>query len=75
MASPGTILMDLVPKDETLWAEVWVTNQDIGFVRAGQPVKLAAFLFQKYGLIDASVAQVSADAADRHPGERDAANR
>jgi len=70
VASPGTILMTLVPKDEVLRAEVWVTNRDIGFVQAEQPVrlKLAAFQFQKYGLIDGRVAQVSADAADRHPG-------
>ena len=70
VASPGTILMTLVPKDEVLRAEVWVTNQDIGFVQAEQPVrlKLAAFQFQEHGLIDGSVAQVSADAADRLAG-------
>ena len=26
--------------EETLRAEVWVSNEDIGFVREGQPVKL-----------------------------------
>jgi HlyD family secretion protein len=43
-----------------------VTNQDIGFVRQGQPVKLklAAFPFQKYGMVEGSVEHVSADAAD-----------
>ena len=45
VVQPGTILLTLVPKDEILRAEVWVTNEDIGFVREGQPVKLkfAAF--------------------------------
>ncbi|MBS0337643.1 MAG: HlyD family type I secretion periplasmic adaptor subunit, partial [Proteobacteria bacterium] len=66
VVSPGTILMTLVPQGETLRAEVWVSNQDIGFVQVGQPakVKLAAFPFQKYGMVDARVAQVSADATE-----------
>src|SRR6185503_9276319 len=37
VTSPGTILMTLVPKDEILRAEVWVKNDDIGFVREHQP--------------------------------------
>ena len=39
---------------------------DTGFVHAGQPVKLklAAYPFQKYGMIDGTVLQVSADAND-----------
>ncbi len=66
VVSPGTILMTLVPRGETLRAEVWVSNQDIGFVRPGQPVKvkLAAFPFQKYGMVDATVAQVSGDSTE-----------
>ncbi len=66
VVSPGTILMTLVPQGETLRAEVWVSNQDIGFVKAGQrvKVKLAAFPFQRYGMLDARVAQVSGDATE-----------
>ena len=66
VVSPGTILMTLVPQGETLRAEVWVSNQDIGFVRVGQPakVKLAAYPFQKYGMVDARIAQVSGDATE-----------
>jgi hemolysin D len=66
VVQPGTVLLTLVPKSEVLRAEVWVANDDIGFLRAGQPVKLkfAAFPFQKYGMIDATVEHVSADAAD-----------
>lgn len=64
VVSPGTVLMTLVPNDEELQAEVWVKNEDAGFVRPNQPVKLklAAFPFQKYGMIDGGVLQVSADA-------------
>ena len=63
---PGTVLLTLVPRDDILRAEVWVSNQDIGFVRQGQPVKvkLAAFPFQKYGMVEGTVEHVSADAAD-----------
>ena len=65
--SPGTILMTLVPKDEKLRAEVWVKNDDIGFVHKALPVtlKLATFTFQKYGMIRGEVAHVSADSADQ----------
>lgn len=70
VTSPGTILMTLVPKDEILRAEVWVRNDDIGFVREGQPakLKLAAFTYQKYGMLDGTVAHVSADAAEPTAG-------
>lgn len=63
---PGTILMTLVPRTEELLAEVWVSNQDVGFVRPGQPVKLklAAFQFTKYGMVEGTVRQVSADATE-----------
>jgi hemolysin D len=66
VVSQGSILMTLVPVSENLLAEVWVRNDDIGFVATGQPVrvKLAAFPFQKYGMLDGRIAQVSADAAE-----------
>jgi HlyD family secretion protein len=46
VAAPGTILMTLVPHGDTLIAEVWVGNQDVGFVRPGQEVKLKLAAFQ-----------------------------
>lgn len=66
VAAPGTILMTLVPEGDKLIAEVWLSNQDIGFVRAGQEakLKLAAFQFQKYGLIQGTVAHVNVDATE-----------
>ncbi|MDK9725214.1 MAG: HlyD family type I secretion periplasmic adaptor subunit [Sterolibacteriaceae bacterium MAG5] len=70
VVQPGTVLLTLVPKDEILRAEVWVSNEDIGFVREGQSVKvkLAAFPFQKYGMVEGTVEHVSADAADGNTG-------
>ena len=65
--SPGTVLMTLVPEGEALVAEVWLANQDAGFVSGGQSakLKLASFPFQKYGMLDARVARVSADSTER----------
>lgn len=65
--SPGTVLMTLVPDGEALVAEVWLANQDAGFVAGGQSakLKLASFPFQRYGMLDATVARVSADASER----------
>jgi len=63
--------MTLVPHDEPLVAEVWVDNIDAGFVQAEQKarVKLAAYPFQKYGMLDGVVKQVSADAQEKpEPG-------
>ncbi|MBS4099092.1 MAG: HlyD family type I secretion periplasmic adaptor subunit [Sulfuricella sp.] len=67
VVSPGAVLMTLVPSDEALQAEVWVSNEDIGFVREGQPVKLklSAFPFQKYGMTDGVVGHVGADSSDK----------
>jgi len=75
VTSPGTILMTLVPKDEILRAEVWVKNDDIGFVREHQPakIKLVAFTFQKYGMLDGEVARVGADASSEQQKGSEAA--
>ncbi|WP_138678908.1 HlyD family type I secretion periplasmic adaptor subunit, partial [Candidatus Accumulibacter phosphatis] len=62
VVQPGTVLLTLVPKNDVLRAEVWVSNEDIGFVRPGQAVKLkfAAFPFQKYGMVEGTVEHVGA---------------
>ena len=66
VAAPGTILMTLVPEGDKLVAEVWVSNQDVGFVHTGQnvKVKLAAFQFQKYGMLAGKVTHINADATE-----------
>ena len=66
VVSPGTILLTLVPIDEPLQAEVMINNDDVGFVYEGQSVKLklAAYPFQKYGMVEGKVTHVSADATD-----------
>jgi hemolysin D len=70
VVQPGTILLTLVPANDILRAEVWLSNEDIGFVREGQSVKLkfTAFPFQKYGMVEGALLHVSADAADGSAG-------
>lgn len=65
----GTVLMSLVPDDEPLFAEVSIENRDIGFVVPGQAVriKVAAYQFQKYGMLEGTVRTVSADANQPAP--------
>jgi len=67
---PGTVLMTLVPVNEPMQAEVWVGHEDAGLVAARRPVKLklAAYPFQKYGMLSGTVERVSPDASDG--GER-----
>jgi membrane fusion protein, hemolysin D len=66
VTTPGTVLLTLVPQLEPLQAEVWISNEDIGFVRPSQPVKikLGPYAFQKYGMLRGEVSQVSADASE-----------
>lgn len=57
-------LMTIVPSQEQLEVEVYLQNKDIGFVEEGMSaeVKIHTFPFTKYGVIDATVTQVSDDA-------------
>ena len=70
VVQPGTVLLTLVPRNESLRAEVWLTNEDIGFVKEGQPVRLkfAAFPFQKYGMVQGTVEHIGADSVEVQQG-------
>ncbi len=73
VVAPGTVLMSLVPQDEPLRAEIMVRNEDAGFVHLGQTakVKLAAYPFQKYGMIDGVIDHIGPDVADPAAGSRE----
>ena len=60
----GSPLLQVVPTGDRLRAEALLANEDIGFVEVGQPVKmkLAAYPFQKFGMLEGRVVQISADA-------------
>jgi hemolysin D len=67
VVTPAQQLMILVPSDSHLEVEAMVLNRDIGFVRAGQDaaIKVDAFNFNRYGLIDGKVVSISPDAITR----------
>ena len=56
--------MQLVPHNDYLEVEATLENKDIGFVHIGQTaeIKINTFNFTKYGVIDAEVVGVTADA-------------
>ena len=68
VVQPGMVLLTLVPKGESLLAQianrVQVKNKDVGVVQTGQLVriKVAAFPFQKYGLIEGRIQTLVPDA-------------
>lgn len=64
VVQPAQVLMEIVPLDEILEVEAFVSNQDIGYIMAGQnaEVKIHTFPFTKYGIIDAVVENVADDA-------------
>ena len=66
VVQPGAVVLTLVPRGEQLFADVAIKNEDVGFVRVGQvaQVKLAAFPFQRHGMLSGRVTRVSADASE-----------
>jgi len=64
VVTPAQALMTIVPKNNQLEVEAWVANKDVGFIEQGQmaEVKVEAFPFTKYGIIDAELLNVSFDA-------------
>lgn len=66
VVQPGTVVLTLVPQGEPLFADVAIKNEDVGFVQVGQraQVKLAAYPFQKYGMLSGKVMHISADATE-----------
>ena len=72
VVSPGTILLSLVPDNEPLVAEVMVKNDDVGFVYPNQKVKikLVAYPFQHYGMLDGEVLTIGADASEEQQSQQ-----
>lgn len=66
VVSPGTVLLTIVPHEDPLQVEVFVKNEDVGFVHLDQwvKVKLSAYPFQKYGMIEGTVTHIGPDTSD-----------
>ena len=73
VVTPGTIMLTLVPENEPLVAEVQIKNDDVGFVHVEQKVKikLVAYPFQKYGMLEGVVSHLGADAQDNQATAKD----
>jgi len=68
---PADQLLTVVPDGSTLVVEAMVLNRDVGFVHEGQQVrvKLEAFPFTRYGVVDGRLTFLSRDAIqDEHQG-------
>lgn len=59
---PGETLMEIVPVDQQLVAEVKISPKDIGHVSVGQTVrvKLSSYDFARYGAIEGTLESISA---------------
>jgi hemolysin D len=70
VVQPGSVVMTLVPKDELLYADVNIKNEDVGFTQIGQKVqiKLATYPFQRYGMLTGKLTHLSADATELNKG-------
>jgi len=64
VVSTADVVMTIVPDDTVLEIEAKLLNKDVGFVAVGQPVeiKLDAFPFTRYGVVEGTLENVSADA-------------
>ncbi len=71
VVTPAQQLMIIVPDSFQLEVEAKILNKDIGFVREGQDVeiKLEAFPFTKYGMIDGTLRHISGTAIQTEEGE------
>ncbi len=64
VVKPADPLMVVVPNDGELIVDAMVPNKDAGFIRAGQAVevKLEAYPFTRYGVVDGVVEHIGRDA-------------
>ena len=67
VVTPAEPLLVIVPSDSQLEVEAMVSNHDIGFVHAGDPVeiKVDTFDFTRYGLLHGKVLSISSDSIVR----------
>ena len=66
VVEPGHAMMKIVPQDSPLEVRAYVSNRDIGRVRAGMPVdiKFEAFDFTRHGAVEGELVHVSRDATE-----------
>lgn len=73
VVTPGQALLVVVPSSGPIEVNALVLNKDIGFVVPGQDVvvKVDAFPFTRYGMLEGKVVSVSRDAIDSKEASSD----
>jgi hemolysin D len=73
VVTPAQSLVTIVPDGTPLIVEASLSNEDIGYVRAGQDVdvKVDTFPFQKYGTLKGKLIWISPDADEKSQGNDD----
>jgi HlyD family secretion protein/adhesin transport system membrane fusion protein len=69
--APGSRLMEIVPVEGELLAEIKISPNDIGHIKVGYPaiVKITSYDFSRYGAINGEVAGLSATTFTGQQGE------
>jgi hemolysin D len=77
VVTPAQSLVTIVPDGTPLIVEATVSNEDIGYLKVGQPVevKVDTFPFQRYGTLKGTLVQISPDAEDKNAASRDTDTR
>ena len=68
---PGETVMEIVPFDDTLVAEVRIQPRDVGHLTVGQPaqVKVTTYDVARYGVVEGTLARISASTFRDEDGE------
>ena len=76
VVTTGQQLMEVVPDGHHLQIQAYVLNEDVGFVKPGQPVniKIDTFPYSRYGSIDGTVVKVANDAIPGKQGQQQQMN-
>jgi hemolysin D len=76
VVTPAESLLAIVPHDDSLVVEAAVQNRDVGFISEGQTVriKVEAFNFTLYGLIEGKVLSVTRDAVQQSNDNKNKGN-
>ncbi|MEN9683195.1 MAG: hypothetical protein RLZZ427_946 [Pseudomonadota bacterium] len=69
--APGAQVMNIVPVEDTIEADVRVAASDIGHIKIGQPVrlKISTYDFLRYGTLAGKVSMISANSTVTDRGE------
>lgn len=72
VVQPGAALAEVVPADDRLLVEVDIRPQDVAFISPGAPasVKITAYDYLIYGILEGKVTRIGADTIENAQGEQ-----